>query len=129
MGGINNVSELELVLGDTFSAVTDGEEAVRLADRSGEMGLRVMLRSTPADALYHSGFRDKALVLFREAEALQAAYHPDHPLLRALQGFRYCQLLVADSEIAALKVSILRANGSSQSTYYQWRSTVAPAMS
>ncbi len=40
-----------------------------------------------------------ALALFREAEILQAESQPQYPL--PLQGFRYCDLLLAPAERAA----------------------------
>ena len=38
---------------------------------------------------------------FAEAEALQAERQPEYPLLYSLQGFQYCDLLLAGAERAA----------------------------
>ena len=100
-----NLSELELTLGDVDTAVHDAEQAVGFADRSGDAGQRMSKRTTLADALHHAGHRDKARTLFREAEQMQAKRQPQYPLLYSLQGFRYCDLLLADAEHAASATS------------------------
>ena len=43
---------------------------------------------------------------FREAEQIQAESQPDYPLLYSLQGFQYCDLLLAEAERAAWGVGI-----------------------
>jgi hypothetical protein len=56
-----NLSELELTLGDVSAAVTDGEQSVTFADRSGDEFERMIKRTTHADALHQasrgSGFQ------------------------------------------------------------------------
>ena len=54
-----------------------------------------------ADALHQAGRRAEAETRFREAEQMQAERQPDYPLLYSLQGFQYCDLLLATSERAA----------------------------
>jgi len=97
----SNLSELELTLGEVAAAVTDAEQSVDFADRSGEWGQRMIERTTLADALHQSGRRPDARERFCEAEAMQAEHQPRHPLLYSLQGFRYCDLLLADAERGA----------------------------
>ena len=62
-------------------------------------------RTTLADALHQAGRRAEAEARFREAEQMQAERQPDYPLLYSLQGFRYCDLLLAEAERAAWQVS------------------------
>src|SRR6185295_8325663 len=97
----SNLSELELTLGDVPGAVGDAERSVTFADQSGDAFLRMGLRTTHADALHQAGRRAEALALFREAEGMQAEWQPEYPRLYSLQGFRYCDLLLAEAERAA----------------------------
>lgn len=101
----SNLSEMELTLGEVTGAVGDAEQSVTYADRSGEWDQRMINRTTHADALHQAGRRAEAETLFREAEALQAQSQPDYTLLYSLQGFRYCDLLLAEAERAAWQSS------------------------
>ncbi len=97
----SNLSELELTLGDVVGAASDAEQSVTFADLSGAAFLRMAWRTTHADALHQAGRRAEALALFREAEILQAEAQPGYPRLYSVQGFRYCDLLLAEAERAA----------------------------
>ncbi|AGA90131.1 SEFIR domain-containing protein [Thioflavicoccus mobilis 8321] len=96
-----NLSELQLTLGRVPEAVADARRAVEHADRSGDAFLRMVMRTTLADALHQQGETQEALDAFTEAECLQAERQPQYPLLYSLQGFRYCDLLLAGAERAA----------------------------
>ena len=98
-----NLSELELTLGEVAGAVGDAEQSVTYADRSGDPFQRMSKRATLADALYQAGRRDEAEARFREAEGMQAKSQPEYPLLYSLQGFRYCDLLLAGPERGAAR--------------------------
>jgi hypothetical protein len=83
----NNLSELELTLGDIVAAVADATQSVEYADRSEDASWRMGTRTTLADALHQSGQceGDKgAESLFREAERMQAEREPDYPQLYSL---------------------------------------------
>jgi hypothetical protein len=97
----SNLSELELTLGAVAGAVGDAEQSVTYADRSGDAFWKMGTRTTHADALHQAGRRAEAETRFREAEQMQAERQPDYPLLYSLQGFRYCDLLLAAPERAA----------------------------
>lgn len=97
----SNLNELELTLGDIDAAVHDAEQSVDFADRSGDWAQRMTKRKTLGDALHQSGRRAAALARFREAEAMQAEQQPAYPLLYSVQGFQYCDLLLAGFERAA----------------------------
>jgi tetratricopeptide (TPR) repeat protein len=101
----NNLSELELTLGEVAGAVGHGEESVSHADRSGDANMRMIMRTTHADALHQAGRRAEAEARFREAEQMQAHHQPDYPLLYSLQGFRYCDLLLTEAERGAWQAS------------------------
>src|SRR5208283_1977559 len=97
----NNISELQQTLGDLAVAIEAADESVAHADRSGDMFERMVNRTTLADALHQAGRVEEAMALFRAAEALQAERQPQYPRLYAVQGFRYCDLLLAPAERAA----------------------------
>ncbi len=99
--GASSLSELELTLGDLDGAVREAEQSVVFADRSGDAVQRMGNRTTLADTLHQMDRRDEALTCFREAEEIQAERQPNHPLLHSLPGFRYCDLLLAETERAA----------------------------
>ena len=95
----NNLSELELTLGEVAEAMKDAaEQSVTYADRSGDAFLRMVTRATHADALHQAGRRDEAEARFREAEQMQAESQPDYPLLYSIPGFQHCDLLLAEAE-------------------------------
>jgi hypothetical protein len=102
----NNLAELELALGDLAGAMRDAGQAVTHADRSDNAFLRMGLRTTHADALHQVGQPDAAMALFCEAEAMQVERQPAYPLLYALQGFRYCDLLLAAPQACAWRCSV-----------------------
>ena len=94
----NNLSELEVTLGEVAGAVGDAEQSVTYADRSGEAFERVARCATYANALHQAGRRAEAEARFREAEQMQAESQPDYPLLYSLRGFQYCDLLLSSVE-------------------------------
>lgn len=96
-----NLVELELTLGEVVRAVRDAERSVTYADRSGDAFRRLLMRAKHAAALHQSGRRDEAAVHFREAEQMQAKSQSEYPRLYSLQGFLYCDLLLAEVERAA----------------------------
>ena len=93
-----NLSELELTLGEVVGAEGDAGESVTYADRSDDAFLRMVTRTTHADALHQAGRLDEAEARFREAEQMQAESESDHPLLYSLRGFLYCDLLLSKAE-------------------------------
>jgi tetratricopeptide (TPR) repeat protein len=106
----NNLSELELDLGDVRSAVRDAEQAVVHADRSSNRNSRwhrrISFCTAHADALHQLGRRKEALALFRQVEVTHAENEPQHSLLYSLQGFRYCDLLLSQPERTAWRSTI-----------------------
>ncbi|HEV7405477.1 MAG TPA: ATP-binding protein, partial [Chthoniobacteraceae bacterium] len=97
----NNLSELELTLGEVNGAAADAEQSVTYADRSGDEAMRMVMRTTHADALYQAGRQAEAAARFREAEQMQAEREPAYPMLYSVQGFQYCDLLLTEAERAA----------------------------
>ena len=96
-----NLSELEVTLGRLTDAVADARQSITHADQSGDAFQRMANRTTAADALHQSGRRAEAGELFAEAERMQKERQPEFDLLYSLQGFRYCDWLLAPAERAA----------------------------
>ena len=96
-----NLSELELTLGEVAAAVKHAEQSVAYADRNGDPFQRMINRTILACTLCEAGRRVQAEARFREAEAMQAKFQPQYPLLYAVQGFRYCDLLLLAAERSA----------------------------
>ena len=97
----SNLSELEVTLGRLPDAVTDARQSITHADQSGDEYLRIALRNTLANALHHSGQRIEAGTLFADAERMHQERQPQFDLLYSLQGFQYCDWLLAPAEQAA----------------------------
>jgi hypothetical protein len=99
----NNLSELELTLGEVAAAVKDAEQSVTYAERSGDAFWKMAARTTHADALHQAGRRAEAEARLRQAEQMQAERQPQYPLLYSLPSFRYCDLLLVEAEREAGK--------------------------
>ena len=99
----SNLSELHLTLGDVAEAVAVGEASVDHADRSGDAFQRISKRCRWAQALHDAGEVGRAQALFEEAEALQAEQQPQYPRLYAVQGYEYCDLLLAQGRVAEVR--------------------------
>lgn len=96
-----NLSDLEVTLGRLPDAMTDARQSITHADRSGDAVQQMARRTTAADALHQSGQRMEVGPLFAEAERMQQDRQPQYDLLYSLQGFRYCDWLLAPAEQAA----------------------------
>ena len=90
-----NLSELYLTIGEVGLAVDYAGQGVDFADCSGDTFHKMSKRTTQADALHQAGRLEEAEDLFREAEDIQREYQPEYPLLYSLQGYQYCDLLLA----------------------------------
>lgn len=106
-----NLSELELTRGEMAAAVSAGKQSVMYADSSEDAFMRLSSRTTLAEALHQGGRRAEAWSLFEDAESQQAIYQPEYPRLYSLRGFRYCDLLLADSEREAWRRSLSEGTG------------------
>ena len=91
----SNLSETELLVGNVCAAVAAAENSVELADRTGEAFRMLYCRTTLAETLHAGGERDRAESLFVDAERRQRKWRRNEPLLYSMQGYRYCDLLLA----------------------------------
>jgi hypothetical protein len=99
----SNLTQTELLFGDVMAAVAAARIGTAHADRSGDQSLMLFLRTDNADALHASGEVEKAADLFLEAEQRQQRLQPEYPLLYALAGFKYCDLLQSQGRIFAMR--------------------------
>jgi tetratricopeptide (TPR) repeat protein len=100
----SNLSEAELFVGEVVAAVATAEQSVALADRSGDDSQMMSKRTTYADALHAAGRREAAARTLADAERRQKERQPKYPLLYSLQGYRYCDLLLAEGDHTAARV-------------------------
>lgn len=91
----SNLCDLFLVAGHITKALEYGKKSIEYADNSDDYFYKVVCRATYANSLFQAGDRTSALTLFIEAEEIERNYHKEHFCLDSLQGFWYCQLLLA----------------------------------
>jgi tetratricopeptide (TPR) repeat protein len=107
----SNLSEAELRAGEVASAVQTAKQSVEYADRSGDEFEMMAHRTRYGDALHAAGQRKEAANLFADAERRQIDRQPHYPLLYSLQGYLYCDLLLADGDWAKVRDRGVRTIG------------------
>jgi tetratricopeptide (TPR) repeat protein len=105
----SNLSETELLVGEIAAATATAEKAVSLADLSAEPFQMLTKRVTHGNALHAAGELEKAERLFADAEGRQEKFEPKEPLLYALQGYCYCDLLLSWRQIAVARDRAIRS--------------------
>jgi TIR domain/AAA ATPase domain len=95
-----NLSETELFVGEVTAAVLTAERSVSHADRSDNPSNTIICRSMHAEALHAAGDRDSAERIFDDAERRQRQLQPNFPILYSVQGYQYCDLLLAKGKYA-----------------------------
>ncbi|MFL5347135.1 MAG: tetratricopeptide repeat protein, partial [Hyalangium sp.] len=92
----SNLAQLHASSGALHEALSMAKRTVELADRAGkdEWPWRVLSRCTLANVFCHLGNPENARLLFEEAERMQIKQQPQLPLLYALQGRQFCELLL-----------------------------------
>jgi tetratricopeptide (TPR) repeat protein len=95
-----NLVNVQLRRGNIPEAVIAARQSVVLADRSGDLFVRMGTRTSLAESLRLSGDLVGALSLFQEAERLQTERQPEYPILYGGYGYQYCELLLARGETA-----------------------------
>ena len=91
----SNFSELHLTMGNVTSALDYARQSVEYADRSGDAFMRIISRTTMANALHQAGRQSESEAAFVEAEEMQKKHQPEYSYLYSLQGFQYCDLLLS----------------------------------
>jgi hypothetical protein len=106
---IANLSELELRLGHIEAAIQYSRQSLELAEKNKDPFRRILGSTVLADHLHQAGKNEDTLILFQEAETLQAKLQPDFPLLYSQQGFRYCDFLLTKVERIACQKNSCRS--------------------
>lgn len=91
----NHLSEFYLPLGKIPLALDYAEQGLKLADRSDSAFMRMVTRTTLSEVLHYAGRLDEAEAFFQAAEAIQREREPENPLVYAVWGSRYCDLLLS----------------------------------
>ena len=91
----SGLSQLYVAIGDLPQALDYARQGVDQIDCCGDAFHRVSKRTALADVLHQAGRLDEAAAAFSEAEDMQRERQPESPLLHALLGFRYCDLLLS----------------------------------
>ncbi len=98
-----NLSELYLTLGEVEKAVEHGRRCVEYADKSRDVFWLMGSRTILADALHKAGEVEESKQLFEEAEVMQKKMQPEYRYLYSVQGYRYCDLLLANGKAREVK--------------------------
>jgi tetratricopeptide (TPR) repeat protein len=99
----NNLVELRLSLGDVGEAIRAGVAAVDYARVFGDAFQWITNLSILAMSLFAAGEFKEASRRFQDAERLQVESNPSRPLLHGLPGYRYCDFLLSQGDIAAVR--------------------------
>jgi tetratricopeptide (TPR) repeat protein len=97
----SNLAEAELIVGNVSAAKSMIGRALRYSELSGNLFETITNRTNYAAILLAEGNRVEALHLFSDAERRQREQQPEYPLLYSVQGYRYCDLLIATGDYAA----------------------------
>jgi len=95
-----NLSEIHVLLGNLTQAIDDARRSVEYADQCGYWFQREYQSTTLATALHHSGDVAEAKRLFEEAERFRVERQLKYSLLYSVQGYRYCELHLAQGDTA-----------------------------
>jgi tetratricopeptide (TPR) repeat protein len=93
-----NISEVELLVGEVDGSLASAAEAVKHADRTGDDFLKMISRALHAGVFHVAGRAMEAEALFADAEQWQEKLQPSFPLLYSFHGYRYCEMLLAQSK-------------------------------
>jgi hypothetical protein len=97
-----NLSSIELLAGDIADAVITAARSVTYADHTGDIGAILSSLVCHGDGLCAAGQRSEAELTFADAERRQQEDNPSAPLLYALRGYLYCDLLITTGNWAAV---------------------------
>ncbi len=95
----SNLTQTAQLVGDVTAAVAMATTGAAYANRGRNPGQMVALRADHAAALHAAGELQRAADLFADAERMQGA-DPAYPLLHALAGYLYCDLLLSLGRVA-----------------------------
>jgi hypothetical protein len=80
--------------------VATAELSIAYADQTPHERNKINSLTDHADAMHAAGRRGEAERLFTDAEQRQKTLTPTYPLLYSRRGYQYCDLLLANGQIA-----------------------------
>jgi tetratricopeptide (TPR) repeat protein len=133
-----NLSELELSLGELADAEKDARQSVIYAGNSGDSYQLQNSQSGHGDTLHQMGRRVEAANHFHEAEQIQTKRQPIYPMLYSTPGFKFCDLFLSRAEHSAWQIFLggtdnapnnrvvesCRAAGQRAARAFSWRNQV-----
>ncbi len=99
----SNLGDLLRARGELREGLTQARKSVSFADASGDDGWRSAARTTLAAVQHAMGLWTEAAEQFEEAERMQKGTPQAYALLYALQGYRYCDLLLDQGQEADVR--------------------------
>ena len=94
------MSELHLTLGDVVDAIDAARRSIDAADKDGDGFLREITRAKLADTLHQSGALTKSSRALSGGRGCMPRSSPSTLCFYSLQGYQYCDLLLAQGESA-----------------------------
>jgi tetratricopeptide (TPR) repeat protein len=89
-----NLSEIYLTIGALQKVQVLARKVIDQADLANDPHTRITSRASLATALHYEGRVEEAELLFMQAEKMQERFQSEFPILYALQGLNYCDLLL-----------------------------------
>jgi hypothetical protein len=96
-----NLCELKLTVGEIDVSLAIAEKAVKCAEESNHPHAKMISRTAAAIVRHQRGEFRAAMAEFELAEKYQADWKRDAPLLYAIAGFRFCEMILDPVELAA----------------------------
>lgn len=95
-----NLSGIFLLIGEIAQAMNYGKQCVELAYRESNFFSQMTAQVGLADIYHYAGEFAKAEEEFKIAEKIQKSRQPVYPLLYGGQGYKYCDLLLSQKNMA-----------------------------
>jgi tetratricopeptide (TPR) repeat protein len=98
------LSRIYLAIGNLSESLAYAKESINKADLSNDSINQIRKRTILADVLHHMGRLQEAMTIFKKAEEEQTKIEPQFPLLYAMQGYYYNDLLLRMGKLDEVKV-------------------------
>jgi tetratricopeptide (TPR) repeat protein len=102
----DNLSNTYLIIGDLSQALVYAQQGIEFADQSGNSVGQIATRITLANILHQAISLSKAEEAFRKAEKMLNESQSQLPLLYSVEGFYYCEFLLAQGKYKEVQTHI-----------------------
>ncbi len=109
----SNLSDNYLNSGNLPESIEFAEQSLESASKSDIAFQRMVNRVTLGNALHQVGRVPETETFFHEGEAMQREQQPEYPLLYTVQGYFYCDLLLAQGKYREVRDRAEK--------YFEWR--------